>query len=272
MSNLVPINNVSELLQVGKMLETSGMFGTGNSGQGMVIAATCLQENISFLQFKRTYHIVQGVPSMRSDAMLAGMCKMGGCYKILSRTPDKAEIFARFKDAEGTFGLTWDEAKQEKFVYGKDGKTIKDNYATPRARMQMLWARVVSDAVRAVAPEVVAGIYTPEETADFSDVHPEEKNITPPAEKPMKAKKKEVTVDTKPETETATEAETVIVEAEVVEPDQAIDYNIVPFGVEGIKGKRWDQLTASQLMKFRDKAADRLEEKHLTIINKILGD
>lgn len=34
--------------------------------------------------------------------------------------------------------------------------------------MQMLWARVVSDGVRAMAPEVVAGYYTPEEL-DESD-------------------------------------------------------------------------------------------------------
>ena len=52
----------------------------------------------------------------------------------------------------------------------KDGKTYKDNWATPRSRMQMLWARVVSDGVRTMAPEICSGIYTPEETADIVGV------------------------------------------------------------------------------------------------------
>ena len=33
----------------------------------------------------------------------------------------------------------------------------------------MLWARVISEAVRTLAPEIVAGTYTPEETRDFAD-------------------------------------------------------------------------------------------------------
>ena len=47
---------------------------------------------------------------------------------------------------------------------------LKAKYSTPRARMQMLWARCVSDGVRVVAPECVQGIYTPEETADFTEI------------------------------------------------------------------------------------------------------
>ena len=47
---------------------------------------------------------------------------------------------------------------------------LKAKYSTPRARMQMLWARCVSDGVRVVAPECVQGIYTPEETSDFVEV------------------------------------------------------------------------------------------------------
>lgn len=36
----------------------------------------------------------------------------------------------------------------------------------------MLWARVTSDGVRALCPEIVAGVYTPEEIADFEPERP----------------------------------------------------------------------------------------------------
>jgi hypothetical protein len=52
----------------------------------------------------------------------------------------------------------------------KDGTVrIKDNYATPRARMQMLWARTVSDGVRSICPGATRRRYTPTEIADFTD-------------------------------------------------------------------------------------------------------
>lgn len=49
-----------------------------------------------------------------------------------------------------------------------------------RARMQMLWARCVSDGVRTVAPQCCCGIYTPEETDDFADA-PRAASVQPPA-------------------------------------------------------------------------------------------
>jgi hypothetical protein len=67
-----------------------------------------------------------------------------------------------------TESLSWEDVQQERYIYAKDG-SLKDNWATPRGRRQMLWARVISEAVRTLAPEIVAGTYTPEETHDFVD-------------------------------------------------------------------------------------------------------
>ena len=39
-------------------------------------------------------------------------------------------------------------------------------YPTPWQRKKMLWARVISDGVHTMAPEVATGIYTPEELDD----------------------------------------------------------------------------------------------------------
>jgi hypothetical protein len=129
------------------------------------------------------YHIIHGRLSMRADAMLADFrTKCSGSHKVIERTADAAEIELAIKGSKQVqrFRLTWEEAKQEPFVYvGKEASIIeriqkgawkdlmlKPKYATPRSRCQMLWARVVSDGVRAMAPEVVAGYYTPEEIDD----------------------------------------------------------------------------------------------------------
>jgi len=152
----------------GTAIYASKMFGCHNPQQGMVFAMACLAEKSNPIAIKRRYHIIGGNLSMRSDAMLAEFrMNHGGTHEIIERTPEAAEIELR-KGSQKPYRLrfTWAEAEAEPFVWGKDEKgkkIIKTNYATPRARMQMLWARVASDAVRSYCPEVNAGVYTPEE-------------------------------------------------------------------------------------------------------------
>lgn len=162
-----PINAVQEL---GKFYHQSGMLGVKTPGAGAVLALHCMCERITPIEFKRKYHIMHdGNISMRADAMLAELRNLGGKYKIINRTPEKAEIELSFEDNTATFAMTIEDAKQERYYYAKDGKTPKDNWSTPRGAMQMLWARVVSDGVNTICPEVKLGTYTPEEIADFDD-------------------------------------------------------------------------------------------------------
>ena len=46
---------------------------------------------------------------------------------------------------------------------------MKPKYRTNRSRMQMIWARCVSDGVRVVCPAACQGVYTPEETEDIAE-------------------------------------------------------------------------------------------------------
>lgn len=161
-----PLRFVTEF---GMSLAKSQMFGCSNPEQGHVMAMACLTEGISPVEVAKKYHIIQGRLSMRSDAMLAKFREIGGKHRVIQRDSQAAEIELTIDGQTQTFRFTFEEAKQEKFVYGKDGKTLKDNWATPRGQMQMLWARVASDGVRCMAPEVNAGTYTPEEVKDFTD-------------------------------------------------------------------------------------------------------
>lgn len=159
---------------------------------GRALSMMLLRRGMDAMDFIQRYHFIQGRPTMRADAMLAEFrLNKGGKHKILSRTPDLAE--AEFTTAEGevyTFRLTWEEVQQERYPWAKGcgpgtGKmaptfeNLKDNWATPQGRKQMMWARLTSDSLRAIVPELVAGIYTPEEAIDFEENQP----AKPPAKK-----------------------------------------------------------------------------------------
>ena len=161
----LPIQNITDIQQVGKMLAASGMFGVTNDLAGATMVMTCIQEGISFLDFKRTYHLINGVPSKRADSMLAEFVARGGKYTIKEATSKRAA--AIFSKGENSLDMevTYEQALAAEWpLNGKGG--VKDNWRkTPDA---MLWARLVSKAVRLLDPGVNAGIYTPEETDDFT--------------------------------------------------------------------------------------------------------
>jgi len=168
--------------EIGDAIYKSRMFGCETAAQGHVLALECAAKRLPPLALAERYHLIQGKLSMKAEAMLADFhTQLGGAHKILERSPKRAAIEITLDGTTTTFELTWTEAMKEPFVYaGKESDVVttlaagkreklqlKPKYATPRARMQMLWARVVSDAIRAFSPEVVAGHYTPEEVADF---------------------------------------------------------------------------------------------------------
>lgn len=180
------VPNANELITtMGKAVHQSGLLGCENEAQGVVLAMTCFAKGSDPMSLAQRYHIFNGKLSMKSEAMLADLRARGGKHKIIKRTADEAVIQLTFEGDTQEFSFCWTEAQGEPFIYkGKESEIIrfiaannqkmlaerlKPKYATPRARMQMLWARVVSDGVRAMCPEVNLGTYTPEEISDFDD-------------------------------------------------------------------------------------------------------
>lgn len=145
--------------------------------QGSAVALTCLCEGLTPVDYRRRYHTIDGKPTMRADAMLAEFrLNHGGDYEIVSRTADLAAInLIDKKNRSYPFSFSWEECLQSRWPW-KSGKgpgddpvkDIKTNYSTPIDRRNMLWARLVSDSIRAVCPELSAGVYTPEEAEDMA--------------------------------------------------------------------------------------------------------
>lgn len=170
-------NSMQALEQFGQYIFQSNMFGVRNPAEGFIIGVTCQQENMTLMQFKERYHIIQGQIAMKSEAMLANLLELGGEYEIVERSPERAAVKVTFKKATMTSELKWEDAQKEDYTKGRNGQ-LKDNWSTPRRRMQMMWARAVSDGVRAVCPLATRGHYTPEEAIDFDD-QPKTINVTP---------------------------------------------------------------------------------------------
>lgn len=233
----LPINTTVDLIEIGNKIAQSGMYGTTNPGDGLIIAATCQQEGFSLLRFFELYHIVGGKPTMKADAMLSRFEEVGGEYQILQRTSEVAECCMKYKNRTLTASFSWKDAQEEDYTKAKDGKSLKDNWKTPRRRMQMLWARLISDMIRTICPLANKGTYTPEEVMDTIDITPI--SLEPP--KP-KATKPEIT-GKMPNGRMPLNVHP----PKVVDEADNTDYTVCPFGSDEVKNKKWETMSDDML-------------------------
>lgn len=162
----MPVNGFEEVKALGEMFEKSGMFGCSQQGQGAILVLTCKMANMTPLDYIRTFHLIEGKPAMRADAMLAKFAERGGKYKISEFSAKRAA--AVFSKGDNTLDLevTMEQAMAAEWPKDSKGGIKKNWRCTPDA---MLWARLVSKAVRILDPGVNSGTYTPEEVQDFDD-------------------------------------------------------------------------------------------------------
>jgi hypothetical protein len=155
-SNLVPFN---EIEQMANSVASSKLFGINNKDQAVALMLLCQAEGLHPAIAARDYHLIQGRPALKADAMLARFQQAGGTVNWKEYTDE--QVTGVFSHPQGgTLELTWTLAQAKKI-----GIATKDNWKNyPRA---MLRARVISEGIRSVFPGCVVGVYTPEEVQDF---------------------------------------------------------------------------------------------------------
>jgi len=157
MSNIVPINEIQTMAEVAAK---SKMFGFKNTEEAMAIMLLCQAENLHPAIAMRDYHVIQGRPALKADAMLARFQQVGG--KVDWKEYTDEVVTGLFSHPQGgSLEVTWTLAKAK--LIGIANKDNWKNYS--RA---MLRARCVSEGIRSVYPGCVVGVYTPEEVADFA--------------------------------------------------------------------------------------------------------
>lgn len=153
----------SEKEKLAVAIAKSNLFGMKTPEQALVLMALCEAEGMHPVIAVRDFHIIQGRPALKADAMLARFQQAGGKVVWNAYADDKVSgTFSHPAGGSATVEWTIAQAKSA----GLTGKDVWRQY--PRA---MLRARVVSEGIRTVYPGVSVGVYTPEEIEDF-DVKP----------------------------------------------------------------------------------------------------
>jgi len=160
---LIPAgSSLPEIKEMANAVVRSGLFPALKTPEAAVtLMMLCQAEGLHPIMALRRYHIIQGLPSMKSDALLGEFQKRGGKVRWIKTTNEECEamFFAPGIDGEPPpVHWTMDDAKR----IGLAGKDIWKHY--PRA---MLRARVISEGIRISMPEIIAGIPTSEEAQDM---------------------------------------------------------------------------------------------------------
>ena len=271
---MTAIIDFNVVCQYAKIVHYSQMFGTKNEYEAAIIVAMCFQENISFMQFKRDFHFILGNISKKADAMLASFQADGGKKKIVQADENKVVIDFEINGEKYQGVADWEKLQNEPFTRAtKDAngkfyapnvplanRLVKENYATPIKRGQMLFARCVSDSLRRIYPKACGGYYTPEEVSDFANDDKTEKTAENATVIPAVVLTKEETTVAKPQ-ETppaAPKVETMQPSAEPPKeaqtPPQAAqqqpteDFNICRIPNAPTFGRRWDDMPTEWLV------------------------
>lgn len=155
--------SVPDVMTMADVIVKSGLFPAfKNRESAAAMMLLCRAKGLDPMTAVERYHIVQGRPVMRADAMLGEFIRMGGRVEWHRR--DDTEASATFSHPQGgsvTVSWTIEQARKAKLT----GKDIWNQY--PR---QMLHARCVSEGVRSVLPGATNGLYTPEEAMQMDPV------------------------------------------------------------------------------------------------------
>ena len=149
---LIPIN---EMAVMAEAIAKSGLFGIRTADQALALGLLCQAEGRHPAEAARDYHVIQGRPTLKADAMLARFQNAGGRVEWTTYTDESVTgVFSHPQG--GTLTLTWDVERAK-----KAGLMSRDTWKA--YTRQMLRARVISEAIRTVLPGVLSGCYTDDE-------------------------------------------------------------------------------------------------------------
>jgi len=159
MSNIIPFQ---EMKGMAEAIAQSGLFGMKDTNSVLALMAVAQAEGLHPATAARDFHIIQGRPALKADAMLARFQQSGGKVQW-SKYTDETVTGVFTHPNGGELAVTWtiDQARNIGLV--KPGSGWQK---FPRA---MLRSRCISEGIRSVYPGSVTGFYSPEEVSDFDD-------------------------------------------------------------------------------------------------------
>ena len=154
---LIPVDQVERMAMA---VAKSGLFGVKTPDQAMALMLIAQAEGMHPAIAARDYHVINGRPTLRADAMLARFQQAGGRVEWGEYTDRK--VVGTFTHPQGgSVRIEWttDMAVSAGLTRNPTWKSY------PR---QMLRARCISEGIRTIYPGVAIGTYTPEEAEDMA--------------------------------------------------------------------------------------------------------
>lgn len=195
---MVPLEQIG---MMAKAVSDSGLFGIKSEAAAFSLMCIAQADGIPPIKAAVQYHIIDGKPALKSEAMLARFQASGGKIRWKERTPQRCTLWLSHPQA-GEIEVTWDIERAK--AAGLAGRNTWKAYPA-----QMMSARCISEGIRALYPACVGGFYTPEEVRDF--------DAPPPSTQPESPKPAQAAKTAMPKTKAANPAPQ---EAEIVEPQK----------------------------------------------------
>jgi hypothetical protein len=168
MNALVPVNTapamtVSDVERVANAIAKGGLFGSKDPNAVLTLCLLAQAEGQHPAVVFRDYHVINGKPAKKAEAMLRDFINAGG--KVEWHQLDDTCADATFTHPAGNARIAWDHKRAQTAGLGSNQMYRK----FPR---QMLRSRVISEGIRTVYPGATSGLYEEGEVASFADPTP----------------------------------------------------------------------------------------------------
>jgi len=157
---MTALATVDQIERMAVSVARSGLFGVKTPDQAMALMLIAQAEGLHPAIAARDYHVINGRPALRADAMLARFQAAGG--KVEWGEYTDTNVVGKFSHPSGgSVEIAWTTKMAQ-----DAGLTRNPTWKSyPR---QMLRSRCISEGIRTVFPGVLVGTYTPEEVEDMA--------------------------------------------------------------------------------------------------------
>jgi hypothetical protein len=157
-TNGLAIRSLDDVERLARIAVSSGFTQCKTPAEAVVILMTGQELGLSPMQSLRGIYVVKGKPVLAADTMIAVVRRSGLCesWRIVESTPERCTITTRRKGETHDAERTWTIADAKRAGLLTNGTWG----AYPAA---MLRHRCASDLARQEYPDVILGMYDPEE-------------------------------------------------------------------------------------------------------------
>lgn len=163
MNALVPVSStppmtVTDVERIANAIAKGGLFGSRDPNAVLTLCLLAQAEGQHPAVVFRDYHVINGKPAKKAEAMLRDFINAGG--KVEWHQLDDTCADATFTHPSGQARISWDHERAKTAGLGSNQMYRK----FPR---QMLRSRVISEGIRTVYPGATSGLYEEGEVASF---------------------------------------------------------------------------------------------------------